>query len=75
MRKLLLTLPIVAVVSAAGLLVSSGGSLWAGPGPLTAAPAHSMPRAEAAASETDVASWVETKKAPKPKPKKSAHKP
>ncbi|WP_439621510.1 hypothetical protein [Gemmata sp.] len=75
MRKFLLALPVVAVAAAAGLLVSGGGSLWASPAPLAAAPAQQTARAEAAASETDVASWIETKKAAKPKPKKSALRP
>jgi hypothetical protein len=72
MRKIIVTLPIVALGSAALLLFSEAGGAFSGAEPVPTPEPTAV--AQAATAEPGAADWVETRKA-KPKPTKSAHHP
>jgi len=74
MRKLILTLPVVAVVLAAGLLLSDVRGAFASPG-TSVAVAPTTSTVQATSSPKDLSpDWNETKK-PNRKPKKSSLQP
>jgi len=74
MRKLILTLPVVAIMLAAGLLLSEVRGAFASPG-TSVAVAPTTSAVQATTSPKDLApDWNETKKAKK-KTKKSSHQP
>lgn len=76
MRKTLLALPMIALLGASALLLASEGDLTAGAEVPTIPRTSETARAELApVGESDVPAWIETKKAAKPKPKKSVLKP